>query len=131
VSDIRQLVSTRLKALRKDHTQGELAERAGVSVDVIGKIERGETTPSLETLHRLCKALRVSLAEFFAFEAESKDVSEAIERLRLYLSTRSLDHIQFADKMVRQIIERLEAEQKVHSTKRRSASRSKSRKPST
>jgi transcriptional regulator with XRE-family HTH domain len=126
VSDIRQLVSSRLKALRKDDTQGELAKRAGVSVDVIGKIERAETTPSLETLHRLCRALRVSLAEFFAFDAESKDTSEAIERLRLYLSTKRLDHIQFADKMVRQIIERLEAEQKATSTPRRSASRPKS-----
>jgi transcriptional regulator with XRE-family HTH domain len=126
VSDIRQLVSSRLKALRKDDTQGELAERAGVSVDVIGKIERAETTPSLETLHRLCRALQVSLAEFFAFDAESKDVSEAIERIRLYLSTKRLDHIQFADKMVRQIIDRLEAEQKATSTPRRPAFRHKS-----
>lgn len=84
--------------------------KAGVSLDVIGKIEREQTTPSLETLHRLCQALRVSLAEFFAVEPEKKGVEQEIENLRRYLIDKQLDHIQFADQIVRQIIERLEAQ---------------------
>lgn len=110
MDNIRRLVSRRLKELRAGRTQQELASKAGVSLDVIGKIEREQTTPSLETLHRLCQALRVSLAEFFAVEPEKKGVEQEIENLRRYLIDKQLDHIQFADQIVRQIIERLEAQ---------------------
>ena len=61
MDNIWQLVSFRLRELRGDLTQQELATKAGVSVDVVGKIEREETKPSLETLHRLSQALQVSL----------------------------------------------------------------------
>jgi len=110
LASIRSLVSRRLKELRKDYTQRGLARKAKVSVDVIGKIEREETTPSLETLHRLCQALQVPLAEFFAFEAEDEDLNQVIDRLHLYLLDKHPEHVQFADKIVREIIERLEAE---------------------
>jgi transcriptional regulator with XRE-family HTH domain len=44
---------------RRGLTQLELAKRAGVSVSEVSKVERGETTPRLETLHKLAMVLRV------------------------------------------------------------------------
>ena len=38
-------------------TQGELAEKVGVSTSFIGHIERGEKKASLETLVALCNAM--------------------------------------------------------------------------
>ena len=108
MSRIRKIVSQRLRALRKDMTQEALARKAGVSVYVVGKIERQETTPSLETLYRLCRAMGVSLGEFFTTAQSGQDTQETAEALRVYLLTKRPEDVQFADQMVRQMLERLE-----------------------
>ena len=41
-------------------TQGELADRVGVSTSFIGHIERGEKKASVETIVALCNAMEVS-----------------------------------------------------------------------
>jgi transcriptional regulator with XRE-family HTH domain len=46
-------------------TQAELAERAGVSVDAIGQIERGKIAASFDTIGALAQALDVHPAELF------------------------------------------------------------------
>lgn len=109
--ELRRLVSDRLRQLRRDrgYTQGETAHRAGVSEDVVGMIERAETTPSLETLHRLCQALRLSLAEFLTFPDDTQAESVA-EELQRYLVHKRPEHVRFADRLVRTAIEMLEAE---------------------
>lgn len=49
--------------LARDLTQGELAERSGVRLETICRIERGATNPTIGTLERLGEALgaRVSI----------------------------------------------------------------------
>lgn len=52
------------KAARKARTelgmsQAEVAEAAGISVEFLGRIERGKTLPSVPTLCRLADVLRV------------------------------------------------------------------------
>lgn len=42
-------------------SQVELGERAGVTSRTIGRVERGTTSPTLETLRRLAVALGVEL----------------------------------------------------------------------
>ncbi len=53
----------RLSALRKDKkiSQQELAEKAGIHPNVLGRYERGEATPSVEMASKLANALGVSL----------------------------------------------------------------------
>lgn len=46
--------------MEKRWNQAELAERAGLSENYIGNIERGEKTPSLETFIHLVNALGTS-----------------------------------------------------------------------
>ena len=41
----------------------QLAAKAGISMSMVGACERGERTPSLETLYRLGAALNVSVFE--------------------------------------------------------------------
>ena len=55
-------LGVRVREHRKMHnmTQGELAERVGVSASFIGHIERGEKKASLETVVALCNMLEVS-----------------------------------------------------------------------
>ena len=65
MDDLTQILATRLRQIRneKDWTQEELGDRADLSVRYIGQIERNQTTPSIEVLGRLAKALGVSPGE--------------------------------------------------------------------
>lgn len=46
-------------------TQEQLAEKAGISLDFMGKIEVNISKPSLDTIFKLAIALNISPAEFF------------------------------------------------------------------
>lgn len=46
-------------------SQEELAARAGVHRTYIGMIERAEKNVTLESIEKICKALNVSLGDFF------------------------------------------------------------------
>jgi transcriptional regulator with XRE-family HTH domain len=55
----------RIRALRKEAklTQEELAERAGLSANYVGEIERGERNPSALALFALARGLGVRAAK--------------------------------------------------------------------
>ena len=105
----------RIIALRKDSelSQQTLAEKAGLSVDSVGKLERGEQLVSLKTLNKLCQALGIPLPAFFGAETETSqdDAQKTILSLCLYLSGRDPRHVRLADEMTRQLIARLEVEE--------------------
>ena len=50
---------------QKDITVAELANRTGLSIGMLSKIENGNTSPSLTTLQTLAHALSVPLTSFF------------------------------------------------------------------
>lgn len=66
-ADVSRLVGNRLRELRENQklSARQLALRARLSTEMVTRAERGERTPSLETLVRVCDALGVGLAEFF------------------------------------------------------------------
>jgi transcriptional regulator with XRE-family HTH domain len=49
-------------------TQEQFAERLDISVDFLSLVDRGINAPSFETLERMAKRLRLSVAELFTFE---------------------------------------------------------------
>ena len=57
----------RLRAYRKlkHWTQAELADRSGVSVAIIGGLERGTRTPAPHLVEKLTELLNVSEAELY------------------------------------------------------------------
>lgn len=59
----------RVRHLRKERgiTQEQLAHEAGIERSYMGAIERGERNPSLEKIHRICKALKVKSSEILPF----------------------------------------------------------------
>lgn len=59
-STLKRLIM-RLKQLRaaRDMSQADLAERSGVSREYIARLETGHHDPSLSTLVKLAKALKV------------------------------------------------------------------------
>jgi quercetin dioxygenase-like cupin family protein len=51
-----------------------LAERSGLSVNAIGRVERGESSPTVSSLHRCARALGVPLTAFFETQPERATV---------------------------------------------------------
>jgi transcriptional regulator with XRE-family HTH domain len=68
-------IGPKLRTLRKRRRLSlrALAELCGLSVNTISLVERGKTSPSVATLHRLVTALGVSMTFFFE-EEEQRDV---------------------------------------------------------
>lgn len=60
-------VGPRIRAIRERAglSLRGLAEKCGLSVNAISRIERGENSPTVTSLHQLASALNVSITEFF------------------------------------------------------------------
>ncbi len=63
-------IGKRIKQLREERnlTQEKLAEKSGLSIDYIGKIEVNINQPGLKALIKIADALKVQLKEIFDFE---------------------------------------------------------------
>lgn len=62
-------IGKNLKKLRQEKqlTQAELAKKAGINTNYYARIERGEETPSLDTLKKLTKILKVKSSDILSF----------------------------------------------------------------
>ncbi len=79
---LRRLFGRRLKLLRmiSNLTQQEMAERVGISVTHLSKMERGLAAPSFEVLEEICAVLETRPADLFLFagpESNTKRSKEA------------------------------------------------------
>ena len=66
----------------KGWTQDELAGRVGVTLETIGKIERGAVPPSFDTAERIAKALGVAPLALFAVGPDALPKGERGRLLR-------------------------------------------------
>ena len=56
-------LKVKLERIRMGFSQEKLAEKANLSKNSVGAIERGESSPTIETLDRLAKAFNIELHE--------------------------------------------------------------------
>ena len=76
-------------------TQGDLGKAVGTSGDIIGKYERDEITPSIDTASKIADALGVTL-DYLVKDAEYQNIDQdALERLKLIekLPTEERSHL--------------------------------------
>ncbi len=68
--DLGKQLGKRIKQIRKAAklTQEMLAEKTGLSVEYISRLERGMSQPSFKTFEALAKALSVNPKDFFDFK---------------------------------------------------------------
>ena len=68
-NEIYKAIGKRIKFLResKGLTQEKLAEKTGLSIDYIGKIEVNINKPGLKALIKISNALEVHIKEIFNF----------------------------------------------------------------
>jgi transcriptional regulator with XRE-family HTH domain len=69
VATLRQQFGNHLKEIRAERglTQERFAETLGMSVDFLSLIERGRNSPSFDTIERISKRLKMSVAQLFTF----------------------------------------------------------------
>ena len=69
-------VGIRIRSLRKSRglSLRELADRCGLSFNGISRIERGENSPTVTTLHRLAQAFGIAVGDFFPSETPQTSV---------------------------------------------------------
>ncbi len=63
-ADLGRDIRRRRRAL--DKTLKEVADEVGVSIGFLSQVERGVSTPSLSSLHKIAEALGMSVASFIA-----------------------------------------------------------------
>lgn len=70
---IKEKLGKRIAELRKISglTQEQLAERSGLSVDFISRVERATAGISVESLHSIAKALQVEMKSLFEFQSHT------------------------------------------------------------
>lgn len=68
-NDFYELLGKRIKFLRGNAclTQEKLAEKAGISLDYLGKIEVSINKPGIKTILKLANALELPIKELFEF----------------------------------------------------------------
>lgn len=71
MTELAKEMGKRIKDIRKaaELTQERLAEKAGLSVEYISRIERGLAQPSFSTIDLLAEALNVTAKDFWDFNA--------------------------------------------------------------
>lgn len=99
--EVRAQLGERVRELRVAHraTQEQLAERAGLSYKFIGEIERGKANPTIDTLWRLAKALRVEVHELLLFPGRESG-TYAVYSMGLHEISMVREALQSADSLL-------------------------------
>ena len=100
--DIAKNLGNNIKRFRleKGFSQENLALRAGIHPAYLGRLERREKCPTLDTVFKICDALSVPVADIITFsekenksEGDKKTVKEIIEKLPKSKQDKLLDII--------------------------------------
>ncbi len=96
--DAQALFGSRVRSIREvaGLSREIAAEKSEINANYLGEIERGEKWPSIEVIQRLARALHVSPAAFFEFEAEEVDPSALQISLQTLLQRRKTEDLQQA-----------------------------------
>lgn len=81
------LLGKKIRTLRAEHdiTQETLAELADLNVTFIGQIERGNKSPTLETLGKISGAFNITPAELLTFTSYTNSSKYDLELQQLLL----------------------------------------------
>lgn len=103
-------ICTKIRELRKAMklTQSQFAERTNLSEDSIGKIERGVTVPTIETVNKIAHGLRIPIESLIvpAKEKTSDKNTSALNNLTAYLAIHPPADIELIHEIAVKILEK-------------------------
>lgn len=106
MGEILKVFGKRVRTLRraKDMTQEQLAERAGLSLQSVGEIERGRGNPTLVNIERLSAALGEDLTTLFDLGDVKLSKEQAQQELLELLNRATEEQVRAILTMVRVLI---------------------------
>jgi transcriptional regulator with XRE-family HTH domain len=106
MGEILKVFGKRLRSLRraKDLTQEQVAERAGLSLQSVGEIERGRGNPTLVNIERLSAALGEDLTTLFDLGDVKLSKEQAQQELLELLNRATEEQVRAILTMVRVLI---------------------------
>jgi transcriptional regulator with XRE-family HTH domain len=106
--ELRELFGTSLRQCRRARrlTQAQLAEATDLSLEMIGRLERGLTAPSFDTIAALVKALHVAPVELFGGEpsAITGERREVLDRITKLLASSSDAELRRAERVLNALL---------------------------
>lgn len=95
MSELVERLGNRIRYLRKQRglSQDKLGEAAGLHVNYIGQVERGEKNITIETLEKVSRGLGISLEELFRYLDPMKNKDETGELVELLESRPQKDKV--------------------------------------
>jgi len=108
MGEILKIFGKRLRSLRraKDMTQEQVAERAGLSLQSVGEIERGRGNPTLVNVERLSDALDVELTELFDLGDVKMTREQAVQEILARLEGATEEQVRALLMMVRVLVQK-------------------------
>jgi len=108
MGEILKVFGKRLRSLRraKDLTQEQVAERAGLSLQSVGEIERGRGNPTLVNIERLSVALGEDLTALFDLGDVKLSKEQAEKELLELLGGASEEQVRAVLTMARVLIQK-------------------------
>ena len=108
MGEILRVFGKRMRSLRraKDMTQEQLAERAGLSLQSVGEIERGRGNPTLVNIERLSAALEEDLTVLFDVGDVGLTKEQVQKELEQLLAGASEEQVRAVLTMARVLIQR-------------------------
>ena len=106
---LKELFGANMRQYRKVRglTQAQLAEAAELSVEMIGKIERGSAAPSFETIQTVMGVLDVSAAVLFGAQ-DNADLTgergEILQQIHQHLSALNDADLETAEGMLKAFV---------------------------
>jgi transcriptional regulator with XRE-family HTH domain len=108
VHKIARQVGERIRKLRQERgvSQEQLALKAGITPSYLGQVERGQKSPTIDSIDKVARALQVSLEELFTFEyAELVHVDpQIIDKVAFQLNGRTKIEQQMVHQIIKQIL---------------------------
>lgn len=101
------MIGTRIRHLRmaKKLSQEELALAADLNPAYLGRVERGEKCPSIETVKKIADGLKVSICELTDFSNDDTPIkAQVLKRIERELSMLSDDEALQVESIVKMII---------------------------
>lgn len=101
------LFGSRMRSIREaaNLSREIVAERAGISANYLGEIERGEKWPTLDMIERIALALQVLPPSFFEYEDQEVDNDILLGKIQRLLSSRSTAQLQQAVRVLKALFQ--------------------------
>jgi transcriptional regulator with XRE-family HTH domain len=107
---LRETFGSNLRHYRmaRDLKQHELAERAGLTTNMVGRLERGRVAPSFKTIEKIAAVLEIPEAALFGADVLTLPTGERgrlLQRINAQLSKLNNDALARAAKLIRAMTE--------------------------